>query len=136
MPIAPPGGFHAHATTTGFMAAISSGTCTTGLATCPITSRDPRDPCDPRAALRHSRSVAACAPDSNLPPPRANDTATPPTSIITPPSQTPPGNGWTGWQAVSGGGTTDAALAAIADGRIYLFAKGIIDRGINLNILE
>lgn len=43
---------------------------------------------------------------------------------------------WTGWSAVPGGGTTDAALCATAyAGRLLLFAKGI-DRAIYVNSLD
>ena len=44
---------------------------------------------------------------------------------------------WTGWSAVPGGGTTDAALCATAyAGRLLLFAKGIDDRAIYVNSLD
>ena len=42
---------------------------------------------------------------------------------------------WSGWAQVPGDGTTDVALAPVVfNNKLYLFAKGIDDKRINLNI--
>ena len=45
------------------------------------------------------------------------------------------GSNWSGWSAVPGGGTTDAAMTATGySGRLYLFAKGINDQKEYVNV--
>jgi hypothetical protein len=44
------------------------------------------------------------------------------------------GSAWSGWMRIEG--TTDVSLAATAyQGRLYLFGKGINDKGVYVNVL-
>ena len=83
--------------------------------------------------------LSGCLPGSTDVPQGAPSGGAPsgeaPSGGTTPPVAT--ADQWSGWTQVSGGATTDVALAAAAfNNKLYLFAKGIDDKRIYLSIYD